>query len=49
MTQIQGYCLNGLSAQFGVNVQVEFFKTPERDGCIVDIFVNETRVLGALF
>ena len=49
MTQITGYCLNGLSSRFGVNVQVEFYTTPERDGCIVDIFVNEERVLGALF
>ena len=49
MTQISGYCLNGLSARFGVNVEVEFYTTPERDGCIVDIFINEERVLGALF
>ena len=49
MTQISGYCLNGLSSQFGINVEVEFYTTPERDGCIVDIFINEQRVLGALF
>ena len=48
-TQITAYCLNGISSKFGVDVQVEFFSTPERNGAVVDIFVNEQRVLGALF
>ena len=46
--QIQGYCLPQL-AGFDVDTKVTFFSTLERDGCLVDIFVNEQRVIGALF
>lgn len=45
--QIQAYCLQG--SEFGINTQVQFFKTPERNGALVDIFINEQRVLGVLF
>jgi len=46
--QITAYCLPDL-AGFDVDTKVSFFSTVERDGCLVDIFVNEQRVIGALF
>lgn len=46
--QIQAYCSSG-NTKFSINSQVEFFTTPERNGAIVDIFVNENRVIGVLF
>jgi len=48
-TQIQTYCLNSSSGQFGIDVRVQFYSTVDRNGCLVDIFVNEERVIGALF
>lgn len=48
-TQIQTYCLNSSSSQFGIDVRVQFYSTVDRNGCLVDIFVNEERVIGALF
>jgi len=45
--QIQAYCLQG--SDFNINTQVQFFKTPERNGCLVDIYINENRVVGILF
>ena len=48
-SQIQTYCLNSSSSQFGIDVRVQFYSTMERNGCLVDIFVNEERVIGALF
>lgn len=45
--QIQTYCQPG--GEFGINTQVQFFKTPERNGALIDIFINERRVLGVLF
>jgi len=51
-SQIASYCLNGPSEQnadYGINVKVQFFSTAERDGALVDIYVNEQRVIGALF
>ena len=47
-SQISAYCL---PEQGGFNVEtvVSFYSTPEVDGCLVDIFVNEIRVIGALF
>ena len=47
-SQITAYCLPDI-AGFNVDTKVSFFSTLERDGCLVDIFVNEERVLGALF
>jgi hypothetical protein len=46
--QITAYCLPNI-AGFTVNCTVSFFSTAERDGAFVDIFVNEQRVIGALF
>ena len=46
--QITAYCLPDI-AGFSVDTKVSFFSTLERDGCLVDIFVNEQRVIGALF
>jgi hypothetical protein len=46
--QIAAYCLP-ISNGFTVNTRVTFFSTVERNGALVDIFVNEQRVLGALF
>ena len=48
-SQIQTYCLNSSSSQFGIDVRVQFFSVTERNGCLVDIYVNEQRVIGALF
>lgn len=47
-SQIQSYCLLD-DAKFGINVSVSFFQTEGRSGALVDIFINETRVIGALF
>jgi hypothetical protein len=47
-SQITSYCLPDI-AGFDINTRVSFFSTLERDGCLVDIFVNEQRVIGALF
>ena len=46
--QISAYCLPDI-AGFDIDTKVSFFSTLERDGCLVDIFVNEQRVIGALF
>jgi hypothetical protein len=48
--QIASYCLNGDGTQeFDVNAQVQFFSTLERDGALVDIYINQRRVIGMLF
>lgn len=47
-SQIQAYCLPS-SNKFGIDTRVSFFQTQERAGALVDIYVNETRVIGALF
>jgi hypothetical protein len=48
--QISSYCLNGTGAQdFDVNTQVQFFSTEERNGALVDIYINQRRVIGMLF
>jgi len=47
-SQIQAYCLPNFSG-FTVTTNVTFFSTIERNGAYVDIFVNEQRVIGALF
>lgn len=47
-SQIQAYCLPDTN-KFSINTTVQFFSTIERSGALVDIFINEYRVLGALF
>ena len=47
-SQITAYCLPQL-AGFTIDTKVSFFSTVERNGCFVDIYVDEQRVLGALF
>lgn len=47
-SQITAYCLAN-EGGFSVDTKVTFFNTAERDGCLVDIFVDEQRVIGALF
>jgi hypothetical protein len=47
-SQIAAYCLPNVSG-FDVDTKVQFFSTLERNGALVDIFVDERRVLGALF
>jgi len=46
--QIQSYCLNN-DQKFNVDTRVQFYSTPERNGALVDIFIDEQRVIGALF
>lgn len=46
--QLTAYCTTG-DRRFVVNSKVKFYKTAERNGALVDIFVNEQRVLGALY
>ena len=45
---ITSYCLAN-EGGFNVDTKVTFYSTAEVDGCLVDIFVNEQRVIGALF
>jgi hypothetical protein len=47
-SQIATYCLN-VSGDYNVNTQVQFFSTSERDGALVDIYINQNRVIGMLF
>jgi hypothetical protein len=47
-SQIQAYCLPDDNL-FGINVRVSFFNTEGRNGALVDIYINEQRVIGALF
>ena len=46
--QIGTYCISS-NSQFNVDTKVQFFSTIERDGALVDIFINNQRVIGALF
>ena len=46
--QISAYCLPDIGG-FNIDTTVSFFSTLERNGCFVDISVNEQRVLGAIF
>ena len=46
--QIVEYCLTGGDG-FAVDVQVQYFQTPTRNGCYIDIFVNDRRVVGVLY
>jgi len=47
-SQIATYCLN-TTADYTVDTKVQFYSTPERDGALVDIYINEKRVIGMLF
>ena len=47
--QISAYCLPNTVGGFSIDTSVRFFSTLERNGCFVDISVNEQRVLGAIF
>lgn len=47
-SQIQAYCLPNTS-KFGIDTRVSFFNTEGRSGALVDIYINEKRVIGALF
>jgi|TARA_R110002060_G_scaffold6041_6_gene9198 hypothetical protein len=47
-SQISAYCLAN-EGGFSIDTNVTFYSTAETDGCLVDIFVNEQRVIGALF
>ena len=47
-SQITSYCTVG-DSRWDIQTKVSFYTTPERDGAFVDIYVNERRVLGALF
>ena len=47
-SQITAYCLAN-EGGFDIDTKVTFYSTAELNGCLVDIFVNEQRVIGALF
>jgi hypothetical protein len=47
-SQIQAYCLTNTN-KFGIDTRVSFFNTEGRNGALVDIYINERRVIGALF
>ena len=46
--QIVEYCLIGYDG-FSVDVDVKYFSTPERNGCFIDIIVNDKRVVGVIY
>ncbi len=48
-SQITAYALANQGGAFSIDTKVTFYSTAEADGCLVDIFVNEQRVIGALF
>jgi len=47
-SQIQTYCLNG-DQNYSIDTQVKFFSTTESSAALVDIYVNDIKILGALF
>lgn len=47
-SQIQSYCIPD-GTKFNVDTRVSFFSMEGRKGALVDIFINENRVIGALF
>jgi phage baseplate assembly protein W len=47
-SQIQAYCLPN-ETKFSIDTRVSFFVNEGRNGALVDIFINEKRVIGALF
>ena len=46
--QIVEYCLTGYDG-FGVDVHVKYFTAENRNGCFIDIIVNDKRVVGVLY
>lgn len=46
--QIVAYCLTGYDG-LSVNIEVTFFASAERNGCFIDIFVEDKRVIGVLY
>jgi phage baseplate assembly protein W len=48
-SQIQSYCLPNYGNKYNIDTRVSFFQTEGRNGALVDIFINETRIIGALF
>ena len=46
--QIVAYCLIGQDG-LSVDVEVEFFMTQDHNGCLINIFVNDQRVIGVLY
>ena len=47
-SQISNYCLNGPNI-FSYDTKVQFFKTVERSGALIEIFINDQRALGVVF
>jgi hypothetical protein len=47
--QINNYCLNTAENPFYVKVDVQFFMSEGRNGCYVDIIINDQRALGFLY
>ena len=47
--QIQSYCLQNFSSDYNIDTRVSFYSTESYNGALVDIFINDTRVIGALF
>jgi len=47
-SQIVSYCLIGADG-FSVDVKVNFFQTIERNGCLIDVLINDQRVVGVLY
>ncbi len=47
-SQIVTYCLSGYDG-FSVDVKVKFFSTAERNGCFIDVYINDQRVVGVLY
>jgi len=46
--QIRAYCTS--YAQYDINAKVSFFQVDEnRNGCLIDVYVNDERVIGALY
>jgi hypothetical protein len=46
--QIVAYCLIGQDG-FAVDVNVKFFETNQTNGCLIDIMINDKRVIGVLY
>ena len=46
--QIQAYCISS-PQEYNIDTRVTFFNSEGRAGALVDIYVNEIRVIGAFF
>lgn len=47
-SQIQSYCL-GDNNRYNIDTRVSFFNSDGKNGALVDIYINENRVIGVLF